>query len=91
MELTELKSVLASSDNLEGCFSKEDIDFFVRGGENHYEYVKVNDLIIPFRRICIGTQRLSKHLEDTYLLFKQCQIRIRDIRSIEFDPDFVAY
>ena len=96
MELNELKTVL--SNNLDGSFTNEDIDFFIKEldeDENNYEYVRVNGVLIPFRRICIGLQTLSDKLEDTELLFifnfKQCQIKIKNIETLEFNPEYTIY
>ena len=96
MELNELKTVLSS--NLNGTFTDEDIDYFIKDldeDEKNHEYVRVNGVLIPFRRICIGLQVLSDKLEDTELLFiynyRQCQIKIYDIQSIEFNPEYILH
>lgn len=97
MMLESLKKELETKQHLIGEFTDEDIDFFIKNHDREYavSMVKVNGVLIPFRRICIGTQRLSKNREDSDLLFisngNQVQVRIRDIETLDFNPEWVKY
>lgn len=97
MELKELKTQLNNTPTITGVFTDTDIDYFINNleDEKNHEYIKINGLIIPFRRISIGLQKLSDKQEETELLFiynfKQCQIKISEIKEIEFNPEFQTY
>ena len=97
MKLEELESVLKSQNNLNGVFSKDDIDYFISSDDDYFvERVKVNGLLVPFKRICIGLQKLSDKNEDTELLFisggkGQVQIKISDIETLDFNPEWTLY
>lgn len=96
MELNELKNVLSNTTGISGVFNEQDIDYMLNSDdEKHCEYVCVNNVIVPFRRICIGLQDLREKGADTVLLFifdfKQIQIKIKDIDSLEFYPEFQIY
>lgn len=90
MKLKELKTILNNTPSIHGVFTDTDIDYFINNleDEKNHEYIKINNVTVPFRRICIGLQKLSDNMEDTELLFiydfKQVQIKISDIESIEF-------
>ena len=94
MELEELKQILENEDSIIGEFNDKDIDFFIKEDySNRYSHVSVNNLIVPFQRICLGLQDLKG--TDSSLLFicnyKEVQVKIKDIETLEFNPTFVVY
>lgn len=96
METDELYYILMNEDSIVGDFTDDDLDFFIKGfndDEKRDDYVSLNNVIIPFRRICLGLQKWEG--DETSLLFiskfRQVQVKIKDIVSLEFNPVFVLY